>query len=162
MRIGTGRAGPGEPMSRAGPATATVVVVPVVAVVVAASCSAGRVAAGRSTASGSPALPPDPSAAITATRTATNAAIRAPSASARARRSSGVGESAIAGHAVRDMPPIARLVGELRGAIDDERVLDAIRAVPREAFVPRALRARAYDNVALPIGAGQTISQPLV
>jgi len=55
-----------------------------------------------------------------------------------------------------------RLVDELRGAIADERVLAAIRAVPREAFVPRGLRPRAYDNHALPIGEGQTISQPLV
>lgn len=60
------------------------------------------------------------------------------------------------------MPPVARLVGELRGAIGDERVLEAIRAVPREAFVPDGLRSRAYENVALPIGVGQTISQPLV
>ncbi|HXE46341.1 MAG TPA: protein-L-isoaspartate(D-aspartate) O-methyltransferase [Conexibacter sp.] len=55
-----------------------------------------------------------------------------------------------------------RLIEELRGAIADERVLDALRVVPREPFVPRALRARAYDNVALPIGRGQTISQPLI
>jgi protein-L-isoaspartate(D-aspartate) O-methyltransferase len=55
-----------------------------------------------------------------------------------------------------------RLVEELRGAIGDERVLDAIRAVPRDAFVPRGLRGRAWENVALPIGEGQTISQPLV
>ena len=44
----------------------------------------------------------------------------------------------------------------------DERVLDALRAVPRDRFVPEALAAEAWDNVALPIGAGQTISQPLV
>jgi len=55
-----------------------------------------------------------------------------------------------------------RLIEELRAAIADERVLDAIRAVPRDAFLPRELRARAWDNVALPIGQGQTISQPLV
>jgi protein-L-isoaspartate(D-aspartate) O-methyltransferase len=55
-----------------------------------------------------------------------------------------------------------RLIDELRGAIADERVLHAIRAVPREAFVPRGLRSRAYENVALPIGERQTISQPLV
>lgn len=55
-----------------------------------------------------------------------------------------------------------RLIAELRKAIADERVLDAMRAVPREAFVPPELRSRAYDNVALPIGQGQTISQPLV
>ena len=54
------------------------------------------------------------------------------------------------------------LVRELRGAIADERVLGAMRAVPREAFVPRELRRRAYENVALPIGGRQTISQPLV
>ncbi|MFL5818006.1 MAG: protein-L-isoaspartate(D-aspartate) O-methyltransferase [Conexibacter sp.] len=55
-----------------------------------------------------------------------------------------------------------RLIDELRGAIADERVLDAIRSVPRDAFVPRRLRGRAWDNVALPIGHEQTISQPLV
>jgi protein-L-isoaspartate(D-aspartate) O-methyltransferase len=41
-------------------------------------------------------------------------------------------------------------------------VLGAIASVPRERFVPPALRERAYDNVALPIGHEQTISQPLV
>ncbi|HZV75182.1 MAG TPA: protein-L-isoaspartate(D-aspartate) O-methyltransferase [Conexibacter sp.] len=55
-----------------------------------------------------------------------------------------------------------RLIEQLRGAIADERVLDAVRAVPRDAFVPRGLRSRAYENVALPIGHQQTISQPLV
>jgi protein-L-isoaspartate(D-aspartate) O-methyltransferase len=60
------------------------------------------------------------------------------------------------------MERVERLIEELRGAIADERVLDAIRVVPREAFVPRGLRSRAYDNVALPIGERQTISQPLV
>jgi protein-L-isoaspartate(D-aspartate) O-methyltransferase len=57
---------------------------------------------------------------------------------------------------------VDRLIEELCGAIADERVLDAIRAVAREAFVPPGLRSRAYDNVALPIGERQTISQPLV
>jgi protein-L-isoaspartate(D-aspartate) O-methyltransferase len=42
----------------------------------------------------------------------------------------------------------------------DERVLDAMARVPRELFVPGELRDRAYDDVALPIGHGQTISQP--
>ncbi|HEX4806385.1 MAG TPA: protein-L-isoaspartate(D-aspartate) O-methyltransferase [Conexibacter sp.] len=60
------------------------------------------------------------------------------------------------------MAPVDRLIDELRGAIADGRVLEAMRAVPREAFVPRELHARAYENVALPIGQGQTISQPLV
>ena len=54
------------------------------------------------------------------------------------------------------------LLAELRTEIDDERVLAAIAAVPREAFVPRELLGRAWDNRALPIGDGQTISQPLV
>jgi protein-L-isoaspartate(D-aspartate) O-methyltransferase len=42
----------------------------------------------------------------------------------------------------------------------DERVLDAMERVPRELFVPEKLRDRAYDDAALPIGDGQTISQP--
>jgi protein-L-isoaspartate(D-aspartate) O-methyltransferase len=50
----------------------------------------------------------------------------------------------------------------LRPAIGDERVLAAIASVPRERFVPESEHKRAYANVALPIGAGQTISQPLV
>jgi protein-L-isoaspartate(D-aspartate) O-methyltransferase len=54
------------------------------------------------------------------------------------------------------------LVRELRGAIGDERVLAAVRAVPRELFVPEELRAEAWDNAPLPIGCNQTISQPLV
>ena len=49
----------------------------------------------------------------------------------------------------------------LRGRdIDDERVLAAMSAVPRELFVPAELRSRAYEDAALPIGHGQTISQP--
>ena len=44
--------------------------------------------------------------------------------------------------------------------IDDERVLAAMACVPRELFVPEELRAHAYDDAALPIGGGQTISQP--
>jgi protein-L-isoaspartate(D-aspartate) O-methyltransferase len=47
-------------------------------------------------------------------------------------------------------------------AIRDERVLDAMGRVPRELFVPAELRERAYDDAALPIGAGQTISQPAI
>jgi protein-L-isoaspartate(D-aspartate) O-methyltransferase len=44
--------------------------------------------------------------------------------------------------------------------IADERVLAAMERVPRELFVPPALLSRAYDDAALPIGEGQTISQP--
>jgi protein-L-isoaspartate(D-aspartate) O-methyltransferase len=50
---------------------------------------------------------------------------------------------------------------QLRGRdIDDERVLAAMEQVPRELFVPESLADRAYDDAALPIGWGQTISQP--
>jgi protein-L-isoaspartate(D-aspartate) O-methyltransferase len=55
-----------------------------------------------------------------------------------------------------------RLVEQLRTSVADERVLDAVRSVPRELFVPPELEAEAWDNIPLPIGAGQTISQPLV
>lgn len=41
-------------------------------------------------------------------------------------------------------------------------VLDALRRVPREKFVPRGLKPAAYDNMPLPIGKGQTISQPFI
>jgi protein-L-isoaspartate(D-aspartate) O-methyltransferase len=47
-------------------------------------------------------------------------------------------------------------------AISDGRVLDAFRQVPREAFVPGDLREHAYDDAPLPIGDGQTISQPYI
>ncbi len=47
-----------------------------------------------------------------------------------------------------------------RRGITDRRVLDAMAKVPRERFVPRAQRPSAYDDRALPIGEGQTISQP--
>ena len=55
-----------------------------------------------------------------------------------------------------------RLVAELRRHVADERVLEAIRTVPRDVFVPPDLRREAWDNIPLPIGSGQTISQPLV
>ena len=67
------------------------------------------------------------------------------------------------GQRVRD-----RLIDRLRDggngadAIRDERVLNAIRTVPRHLFVDEALAARAYEDNALPIGHGQTISQPWV
>lgn len=56
-----------------------------------------------------------------------------------------------------------RLIMELRSqGITDTRVLSAIERVPREGFVPDSFHDRAYENVALPIGQGQTISQPAV
>jgi protein-L-isoaspartate(D-aspartate) O-methyltransferase len=62
-------------------------------------------------------------------------------------------------------PEIAceRLIKKLREkGISDERVLDAFRKVPRHLFVDTMLYAQAYDDNALPIGSGQTISQPFI
>jgi protein-L-isoaspartate(D-aspartate) O-methyltransferase len=55
-----------------------------------------------------------------------------------------------------------RLLADLSRHVADERVLAAIRAAPRDRFVPPELRDEAWDNIPLPIGSGQTISQPLV
>ena len=56
-----------------------------------------------------------------------------------------------------------RLVSRLRDeGIVNEDVLDAIRNVPRHIFVDEALASRAYEDIALPIGMGQTISQPFI
>jgi protein-L-isoaspartate(D-aspartate) O-methyltransferase len=60
------------------------------------------------------------------------------------------------------MTRASELALRLRGAIADERVLAALATIPRERFVPESERRRAYENVALPIDCGQTISQPLV
>jgi protein-L-isoaspartate(D-aspartate) O-methyltransferase len=60
------------------------------------------------------------------------------------------------------MDPALALSRRLRAAIRDERVLAAIAAVPRERFVTEDDAGRAYENVALPIDCGQTISQPIV
>ena len=60
--------------------------------------------------------------------------------------------------------PAAReaMVRALRTEVRDERVLAAFAAVPRERFVPPQLQRYAYDDRPLPIGQGQTISQPLM
>lgn len=56
-----------------------------------------------------------------------------------------------------------RLIKRLRQqGIDKEQVLDVIRRVPRHLFVDEALAHRAYEDTALPIGYGQTISQPFI
>jgi len=56
---------------------------------------------------------------------------------------------------------IDTLLAQLRQqGIDDERLLKAIEDVPRERFVDEAFEHKAWENVALPIGSGQTISQP--
>ncbi len=61
--------------------------------------------------------------------------------------------SSAAGSALRER--VARVSG-----VVDARILSAFEQVPREAFIPAELSARAYDDTALPIGLGQTISQP--
>lgn len=55
-----------------------------------------------------------------------------------------------------------RMLALLRAYVRDARVVAAMASVPRERFVAEHLRARAYDDCALPIGEGQTISQPLI
>lgn len=64
----------------------------------------------------------------------------------------------LTGQRVRD-----RLIERLRAdGIRDPRVLDAMRRVPRHLFVDEGLESRAYEDTALPIGQGQTISQPYI
>ncbi len=58
---------------------------------------------------------------------------------------------------LREMMVTTQLIA--RG-IKDPHVLDAMNKVPRHLFMPEALQERAYEDVALPIGQGQTISQP--
>lgn len=56
-----------------------------------------------------------------------------------------------------------RMVDQIRSAgIGDEQILAAFRGVPRELFVPPELEGSAYENSPLPIGLGQTISQPFI
>jgi protein-L-isoaspartate(D-aspartate) O-methyltransferase len=58
---------------------------------------------------------------------------------------------------------IAMVSGQIQGGgINDSRVLQAMRDVPRHLFVPGELRSRAYEPRPLPIGEGQTISQPYI
>ena len=56
----------------------------------------------------------------------------------------------------------ARLIEYLRQEINDQRVLEALARVPRELFVPSESRHVAYEDGPLPIGYGQTISQPFI
>ena len=56
-----------------------------------------------------------------------------------------------------------RLILELRETgISDSKILSAIEKIPREKFIPENFRNQAYDNLALPIGDNQTISQPFI
>lgn len=65
------------------------------------------------------------------------------------------------GRAVAQRREMVERYVEARG-VDDPRVLSAMREVPRHRFVPEPLRAKAYGDHSLPIGHGQTISQPSV
>ncbi|MGB4106325.1 MAG: protein-L-isoaspartate(D-aspartate) O-methyltransferase [Alphaproteobacteria bacterium] len=63
----------------------------------------------------------------------------------------------------QDMNKRVRLIMHLRKmGITDMSVLGAMEKVPRERFVPESVRHQAWDDIALPIGRGQTISQPFV
>jgi len=60
-------------------------------------------------------------------------------------------------------PGLARLLSELRRqGVSEPRVLAALERAPRHLFVAEPFLDRAYENIALPIGRGQTVSQPLV
>jgi len=61
-----------------------------------------------------------------------------------------------------DVRMIQLLMELRRQGITDTEVLSAMETTPRELFVPAVFQDRAYDNVALPVDAGQTISQPYV
>lgn len=63
---------------------------------------------------------------------------------------------------VAEIVSIARLAGETRRPAVNDRVLDAMRKVPRHEFVPGMQKRAAYRNRPLPIGGGQTISQPYI
>lgn len=69
----------------------------------------------------------------------------------------------LAALAADNLPERIRLLMKLRtSGISDTRVLSAIESIPREIFVPDAFRDKAYEDTALPIDLGQTISQPSI
>jgi protein-L-isoaspartate(D-aspartate) O-methyltransferase len=71
--------------------------------------------------------------------------------------------SAFRGEGVTSQRARDRLAAILKkSGIRDQRVIDVIRNTPRHHFIDQALHSRAYENTALPIGHGQTISQPWV
>ena len=73
-------------------------------------------------------------------------------------------QPAVRGQGMTSQRARDRMIERLRaeGGIGDERVLTAMRTVPRHLFIDEALASRAYEDTALPIGNGQTISQPWV
>lgn len=71
--------------------------------------------------------------------------------------------SALKGEGMTSQRARDRLATKLKEeGIRDQRVIDVIRNLPRHHFIDQALHSRAYENTALPIGHGQTISQPWV
>jgi len=71
--------------------------------------------------------------------------------------------SALKGEGMTSQRARDRLAASLKEAgIVDARVIDVIRHLPRHHFIDQAMHSRAYENTALPIGHGQTISQPWV
>jgi protein-L-isoaspartate(D-aspartate) O-methyltransferase len=71
--------------------------------------------------------------------------------------------SALKGEGMTSQRARDRLATKLKEeGIRDQRVIDVIRHTPRHHFIDQALHSRAYENTALPIGHGQTISQPWV
>lgn len=71
--------------------------------------------------------------------------------------------SALKGEGMTSQRARDRLAVKLKDeGIRDQRVIDVIRNTPRHHFIDQALHSRAYENTALPIGHGQTISQPWV
>jgi protein-L-isoaspartate(D-aspartate) O-methyltransferase len=71
--------------------------------------------------------------------------------------------SALKGEGMTSQRARDRLAVKLKEeGIRDQRVIDVIRNTPRHHFIDQALHSRAYENTALPIGHGQTISQPWV
>ncbi|MBT8444358.1 MAG: protein-L-isoaspartate O-methyltransferase, partial [Gammaproteobacteria bacterium] len=66
-------------------------------------------------------------------------------------------------HLIETIEAEVRMTSDALGKdVLDPRVIDAIRSVPRHEFVPPELRFAAYRNAPLPIGCGQTISQPFI
>ena len=71
--------------------------------------------------------------------------------------------SALKGEGMTSQRARDRLASKLKeDGINDARVIEVIRNLPRHHFIDQALHSRAYENTALPIGHGQTISQPWV
>lgn len=74
-----------------------------------------------------------------------------------------MGDSRVSGIGMTSARTRERLVARLReSGIADSQVLDRVRSVPRHLFVDEALASRAYEDTALPLGHGQTISQPYI